>query len=259
MKFTTLFSALWLLLTGASSPVIAGYFDCSVVYDEFDSLMQRQFLVEPDRYVTTLRDNFSFEQFFSMQRGLLLLNDRRRGQGVAIVRTNQNTSGKFLFTWERNDSTTAPVLIVQELVLYGRVAEGLDPLLLGPILLKPNTELDLDTGKTMDQSLDADLRYQISAEGLAILSAINGAKIDLPIESLCHKPVDKQAAPAAPAQASPNPPVNLPLTPPANSTANSPINSSRNPQVNSLMNPPASAAAPATVPAVGGSTAAPAN
>ncbi|HED15075.1 MAG TPA: hypothetical protein ENI62_15750 [Gammaproteobacteria bacterium] len=213
MNFPALLCTLCLLLFGVSSPAVAGYFDCSVVYDEYDSLMQRQFLVEPDRYVTTLRDNFSFEQFFSMQRGLLHLNERHRGQGVAIVHTNRNASGKFLFTWERNDSTTDPVLTLQELVLYGRVADGLDPILLGPILLKPNTELDLDTGKTMDQSNDSDLVYQISAQGVAVLSAIHGAKIDLPIESLCHNPVDKQALPTPTGRVNPIP--TAPATVPA--------------------------------------------
>lgn len=223
MKFTAALSTLTLLLSGINNPVAAGYFDCSVVYDEYDSLMLRQFLIEPDRYVTTLRDNFSFEQFFSMQRGLLRLNDRRRGLGVAIVRTNRNASGKFLFSWERNDATTDPVLTIRELVLYGRVADGLDPILQGPILLKPNTELDLDTGKTMDQSDDSDLVYQITADGAAVLSATHGAKIDLPIESLCHNPVDKAATAA-----------------PTNRTGSAPTN-------------------PATAPAVDGSTARPAN
>ncbi len=205
MKYSVFPFALSLLLSSISNPVVAGYFDCSVVYDEFDSLMQRQFLIEPDRYVTTLRDNFSFEQFFSMQRGLLHLHDRRRGQGVAIIHTNRNASGKMLFSWERNDSTTDPIFTVRELVLYGRVADGLDPILLGPILLKPNTELDLDTGKTMDQGAESDLLYQITAEGAAVLSAVHGAKIDLPIESMCHNPVDKNPSPTASKMANPKP------------------------------------------------------
>ena len=43
------FATALLTLTLAHLPAAnAGYFNCSVVYDEFDSLMHKQFLVEPD-------------------------------------------------------------------------------------------------------------------------------------------------------------------------------------------------------------------
>ena len=56
--------SLFVLLAAAalgltSTPAVAGPFDCSVVYDEFDSLMNKNFLVKPGSYVRVVEGKLS--------------------------------------------------------------------------------------------------------------------------------------------------------------------------------------------------------
>ncbi|HJP26892.1 MAG TPA: hypothetical protein QF550_06160, partial [Arenicellales bacterium] len=80
---------------------IAGSFDCSVVYDEFEQLMNKAYLVKPDNYVPTLSQKLSREQFLALQQGKLLLYPNRQSFGVAIIRTTSQTRGKILFDWDQ--------------------------------------------------------------------------------------------------------------------------------------------------------------
>ena len=112
------------LYAAPAQPVRAGAFDCGVVYDEFDSLMNKNFLVKPDAYVKTLEGRISRAEALK-QSGALLLGPGRKGMGVAIVKTNKNATGKFLFSWSgRGDLRGTPLMIVRDVTLYGRVQDG---------------------------------------------------------------------------------------------------------------------------------------
>lgn len=163
----------------------AGYFDCSVIYDEFDSLMNKQYLIEPDRYVQVQKGRMSRAEFFSLQQGRLRLNADRQGYGVAIIRTNQNIRGKFLFNWNVEKINGEPPLMIQESVMYGRIYNGYAPQRLRPTMIKPTYFIDIDTGAVTEESKDADIAYRFE-EGIYYLEAINGAELSFPVETLCH-------------------------------------------------------------------------
>ncbi len=198
------FATALLTLTLAHLPAAnAGYFNCSVVYDEFDSLMHKQFLVEPDRYVGTLNGAISRSQFQSLQSGQFLLHADRAGLGIAVFHTNENLHGKLLYHFSEPVAGQPPHLIIDQAILIARVADGYGPTQLGPLRLKPGTELDLDRGeyvKTPPAGAFAepgatgdpprgDLRYQLDADsGEPGIAAVNGAAIQFPIESLCSGP-----------------------------------------------------------------------
>ncbi len=80
-------------------PALSGYFNCSVIYDEFESLMNKQFLMEPDRFVSTVNQRLSKTEFETLQKGQFLLYEERADMGIAVFRTDENLSGKLLFRW----------------------------------------------------------------------------------------------------------------------------------------------------------------
>jgi len=168
-------------------PVVsmAGYFDCSVIYDEFDSLMNKQYLIEPDRYVQVQKGKMNRTEFFSRQQGTLRLSTDRKNYGVLIFRTNQNVRGKLLFNWNIEDINGQPPIMLQESILYGRVYDGYAPQQLRPTMVKPTFFIDIDTGAVTEETMEADIAYRVS-EGEFFLEAVNGAEINFPVESLCH-------------------------------------------------------------------------
>lgn len=190
-RFVTAVLSLW------STVVFAGSFDCSVVYDEFENLMNRQYLVEPSAYVSTVTDRLTREEFSALQQGKLHLRSGRQDMGVAIVHTNRRTRGKLVFNWDGRTVGGYPPLVIEETIIYGRVSDGYAPRRLRPILVKPGFAVDLDSGRVSVAPSDltpldnvdnteqaADLAYSAEGERLAI-EAINGATLEFPIESMC--------------------------------------------------------------------------
>ncbi len=166
----------------------AGYFDCNVVYDEFDQLMSKQFLVEPDRYVATIENRLTRKEFLELQQGRFTLHPEREGFGVAVVRTNRNIHGKFVFSWEQSPREDWLPLIVQEAILYGRVDDGYAPRRLEPLFVKPASAVDLDEARVIEVGEPAaDLLYDVE-DGVFYIEAINGASLSFPVESMCHAP-----------------------------------------------------------------------
>lgn len=170
-----------------------GSFDCSVIYDEFDNLMNKQFLIDAGSYVPTITDRLTREEFSVLQKNKLRLREERKEMGVAIVQTNKRTRGKIVFSWDGLPVDGYPPLVLEETIIYGRVADGYAPRQLRPILVKPGFSVDLDSGEvsvevdsdSVNQAEeDADLVYSVEGEQLAI-EAINGASLEFPIESMC--------------------------------------------------------------------------
>ncbi len=178
----------------------AGYFDCSVIYDEYDSLMANQFLVEPERYVATRSDKITRTEFENLQKGTFKLYPERINRGIGLFRSNSNLHGKFLFQWLQPFPDQPPHLLIEQGVVYGRVVDGYAPVLFAPIRLKPGSVVDFDTGRALalgrngdpatDQTREqGDMAYVHEEHtGEYVLQAVNGALLRFPLESLCHRP-----------------------------------------------------------------------
>ena len=166
----------------------AGYFDCNVVYDEFEQLMTKNFLVEPDRYVSVVAGRLTRKDFIDLQKGRFTLRAEREGFGIGIVQTNRNTRGKFLFSWNQSPREDLIPLVIEETVLYGRVSDGYAPRRLAPIYVKPSFAVDLDSGQVLDAGHETtDVVYNIQ-DGVFYIEAVNGASLQFPLESMCHAP-----------------------------------------------------------------------
>ncbi len=163
----------------------AGPFDCSVVYDEFDSLMNKNYLLKPEAYGPVVTGKFSRSQYNSQQKGKLLLRPGREGMGVAIVHTNKNTRGKFLFTWGgRGDARGTPLLVLRDVTLFGRVADGYARRITREIRIGSSQTVDLDTGRAA-VGAKADLWFHNVDGKTLLIEAVNGAKLTFPVASLC--------------------------------------------------------------------------
>ncbi len=188
----------------------AGYFDCSVIYDEYEDLMANQFLVEPDRYVATLPQQISRSDHERLQKGIFQLHADRADRGIAVFRSNGNLHGKFLFKWTDPLPDQPPHVLIDYGVVYGRVANGDAPVFFVPLRLKPGAGVDLDVGRAMTlddggAAVDDGARQQLDIiyrtdeqTGEPILQAVNNASVHFPIESLCHRP--KRAVDGGPAR-----------------------------------------------------------
>lgn len=186
------------LLASVSGTALAGSFNCAVVYDEFESLMNKRFLMQPGDFVRTLPGRISKQQFEGVSNADFHLYPSRAGMGIGILTTNQNIRAKFLFHWSQPmvDGTTH--VIIDEVVKYGRVADGYAPDRTGPFRLKPGMSIDIDTGSyvPVDQGLveedlarkrkTGDLLYEVSPEG-TVLKSVNGAEVEFPLETLCQQ------------------------------------------------------------------------
>ncbi len=168
-----------------SSVTYAGNFDCSTIYDEFDSLMYKNFLINPSNYVRTVSDRMSRNQYNSEHKGKLLLSGDNKGWGVAIVHTNRNTWGKLLFTWGAPMSSGYPSLILKEITLFGRVLDGYAPRTTARINIPTSYTVDLDTGR-VGAGADSDIWYHNVDGNTMYIEAINGAEIHFPMESMCR-------------------------------------------------------------------------
>jgi hypothetical protein len=172
------------MAAGYGATAQARLFNCNVVYDEFDSFMNKDFLVQPEAYGKTLQGKISQSQA-SKQSGALLLRLSRKGMGVAIVRTNKNAYGKFLFSWSgRGDLRGTPLLILRDIILFGRVQDGSGVKKRREIRVSASQMVDLDTGRAT-QGNGADILYQAIDAKTIQLEAINGAKLFFPMETLC--------------------------------------------------------------------------
>ena len=176
-----------LLASIAVSPLQSNYFDCSVVYDEFDQLMMSNFLIEPDRYVSTLNNTITRDGHLQHQLGLFKLRDGRQNAGIGIFRTNQNLSGKMLFIWQDNAWEERTPLVIDELISFGRVSDGYAPVRHKSIYLTPGFGVDLDNAEVVEtEDESADLLYEFEG-GKYSIRAIEPAEIIFPTESMCQK------------------------------------------------------------------------
>lgn len=195
-----LLGALALIL---SAPAVhGGYFDCSVVYDEFDSLMNNQFLVTPDRYVATAATRLTRTQYETLQKGRFKFHEERAGMGVFVFRTGANLHGKALFEVAPPIDSAPPDLLIEQALVLGRVADGYGPRWLNPMRIKADSYVDLDTGNSRHRdapgnppadldSVDFDLYYSTDpTSGDWFIEALPSAALFFPIESLCHGPGD---------------------------------------------------------------------
>ena len=163
-------------------------FDCSVIYDEFDSLMHKDFLVSPDNYVSTISGEISFEDFNATQRGKLHLRKDRPEKGVGIIYTNDKLYGKFLFDWQDHQQ-----IIFEDIIIYNRVEDGYAPLHHGFLTLNQGEQIDLDAGKVFLvneendlENIRADLFLSVSGSSNPVLQSINEARVFFPTASLCQ-------------------------------------------------------------------------
>ena len=176
-----------LLASIAVSPLQSNYFDCSVVYDEFDQLMMSNFLIEPDRYVSTLNNTITRDGHLQHQLGLFKLRGGRQNAGIGIFRTNQNLSGKMLFIWQDNAWEERTPLVIDELISFGRVRDGYAPVRHKSIYLTPGFGVDLDNAEVVEtEDESADLLYEFEG-GKYSIRAIEPAEIFFPTESMCQK------------------------------------------------------------------------
>lgn len=174
------------LLAIAAAPAHAGTFDCAVVYDEFDSLMNKSFLLEPGQYVKVATGKLSRADYNSRQKGRLLLRPGREGMGVAVVHTNGNSWGKFLFTWGgRGDSRGNPLLILRDVTLFGRVEDGHGRKVRREVRIPSSLTADLDSGLTGQGGKDDVWFHNVDGKTMYV-EAVNGARISFPLESLCR-------------------------------------------------------------------------
>lgn len=174
------------LVTGLTTSVSAGPFDCSVSYDEFDSFMNRNFLIQPEGYVASVQNAITQAQA-RQQGAALMLGPGRKGMGVAIAKTNKNAHGKLLFSWEgRGDLRGTPLLILRDVTLFSKVETGAGRKRYREIRVSASQMIDLDTGRAT-QGEGADLRYQAVDAKTIRLEAINGAQLTFPMETLCKQ------------------------------------------------------------------------
>ncbi len=185
------------VLGAGSAGVNAGNFNCAVVYDEFESLMNKRFLTQPGEFVQTLPGSISAEQFEGVSRANFLLYPARQGMGIGILKTNQNIRAKFLFHWSQPMVDNTTHVIIDEVVKYGRVEDGYAPSRVGPFRLKPGMSIDLDTTEYVPQESirdedgagagdTGDLLYESGPDG-SVLRAVNGAEVEFPLETMCQE------------------------------------------------------------------------
>lgn len=187
-KLKLLFSSVAVAtLLGIASPAWATYFDCSVVYDEFDQLMMGQFLVDPERYVSTLSSLISRSEHLEYQTKEFKLRSERENAGIAVFRTNRNASGKMIFYWQERVWDERIPLVLDEIITFGRVADGFAPVLSGPTYVTAGFAVDLDSAEVVElDNPDADIIY-VHEDGSYVIEAISPAQVHFPIQSLCHK------------------------------------------------------------------------
>jgi len=165
---------------------VAGNYDCSLVYDEYDSLMHKQFLLNPSNYVKTTEGRMSRNSYNSDQKGIFLQSEDHKNYGIAIVHTNNNTWGKLLYTWGAPFNNGHPSLLIKEAVLYGRVLDGYKPRVMRDIVISSSWTFDLDNNNGRNAGQSADIWFHNVDGNEMYIEAVNGAELSFPMESLCR-------------------------------------------------------------------------
>ena len=169
------------------APTYANYFDCSVIIDEFDQLMTSNFLIEPDRYVTIIEQSVTRDQFLQIPNDEFKLRAERENSGIGVVKTNQNTRGKMLFSWQDSSWETKTPFVINELITYGRAQDGHAPIRSNSIYLSHGFAVDLDTAAVVEpDNKTADLIY-VFENGEYSIRAIEPAQLLVLVESMCYK------------------------------------------------------------------------
>ena len=119
--------------------------DCSIIYDEYDSLMAAGFLQSPADYVEGYEGWLSQPAFDTLQRGGFLLHPERGESGVIVFRTNHNRHGKLLYHWTDPMVNGRRYLMISETAWYTRVADGAGLELFGRLRANSGRGIDLDT------------------------------------------------------------------------------------------------------------------
>lgn len=175
------------LCTAVTMPARANYFDCTVVYDEFDQLMMANFLVDPERYVSSIPNVISRQEHLQYQQNQFHLRKGRENAGIAIFLTNQNIRGKMLFFWKPYVRERLIPLEIDESISFGRVKDGYAPVRATAIYLTPGQAVDLDAAQLVSpEDETADFVYESDNEEFRI-RAIPPAQLIFPVESMCHK------------------------------------------------------------------------
>ena len=171
----------------AISPARANFFDCSVVYDEFDQLMMANFLIDPERYVSSIPNVISRQEFLQYQQNQFHLRDKRESAGIAVFLTNQNIRGKLIFFWKPDVRERLIPLEIDESISFGRVKDGYAPVRATAIYLTPGQAVDLDSAQVVNPDDEtADVAYEFDNEEY-LIRAIPPAQLIFPVESMCHK------------------------------------------------------------------------
>lgn len=172
----------------ASSPAVANYFDCSVVYDEFNQLMLANFLIVPERYVDSIADRITRRQHVRFQLNQFKVRKGRERSGIGVFVTNQNLHGKMLYVWQDNAWEERTPLVIEEIITFGRVSDGYAPVRQRSVYLTPGSAVDLDTATVVEpEDETADLVYEFEG-GVYSLRRVEPAKVSFPIQSMCHRP-----------------------------------------------------------------------
>ena len=118
--------------------------------------------------------------------------------GIAVFRTDENLSGKLLFSWSDPLTDGESHLVIEHGVLFSRVEDGQGPRSIGPFRIKPGYGLDLDTGRydsrvgqdpdDPSEEVSVDIRHGIDpATGEGVFEAANTAVLFFPVESMCSE------------------------------------------------------------------------
>ena len=129
--------------------------DCSVIYDEFESLMHKRFLLRPGDYLPIAEAQLNEFDFAVQQQGVFLLYEERGDAGILLFRTGENRYGKLLYRWSDPLPDNKRHLLILEGLYYEAVASGLVPTRFGPLRVSANMGVDLDAWQlvTVDQTV----------------------------------------------------------------------------------------------------------
>ena len=146
--------------------------DCSVIYDEFESLMHKRFLLRPGDYLSVAEAQLNEFDFAVRQQGVFLLYEERGDAGILLFRTGENRYGKLLYRWSDPLPDNKRHLLILEGLYYEAVASGLVPTRFGPLRVSANMGVDLDAWQlvAVDQTV-LDRRAVAMQEALRLAEA----------------------------------------------------------------------------------------
>ena len=150
----------------------SGRVDCSLIYDEYDSLMSAGFLQMPGDYVAGYDGWLSQPAFDTLQRGRFVLHPERGESGVMVFRTNHNRHGKLLYYWTDPLADGRRYLMISEAAWYARVADGAGLELFGRLRANSGRGIDLDTLALVELPADED---ELSDDVINAAEAVAGS------------------------------------------------------------------------------------